>query len=239
MPVFVSEECWTKYRQHPDSLCAVVERAGKTDSAHVVFLNWLGKYLSKQRSRNAEVWQAFEMANWAAYSHPILYRLYPILYRLLGRSWYVVRRATQRMHASTQRTRDPTSKNASVYEGCHDRTSCRKIRGWVRDLNQPDRPVKLDIYADDILLATVTADEFRRDLAVTSKGNGCHAFWHFVPPWLKDGRTHSIRVKVAGTNIDLRNSPRFINCELQIIKDIRFVGARLNRMQVQQGARLG
>jgi hypothetical protein len=30
---------------------------------------------------------------------------------------------------------------------------------------------------------------------------------------LKDGQPHSIRVKIAGTNIELKNTPKTITCE--------------------------
>ncbi len=72
--VFVASECWDRYRLHPDSCSSVVTKAGQYHSVRLVFLNWLAKYLSEQKVKNTEVWQALRKALWP-YRHPRLYRL--------------------------------------------------------------------------------------------------------------------------------------------------------------------
>lgn len=62
MPVFVADECWAKYRLHPDSVCAIAEKAGESRSDQLVFFNWLGDYLSKERVESSEVWDALRTA---------------------------------------------------------------------------------------------------------------------------------------------------------------------------------
>lgn len=99
-----------------------------------------------------------------------------------------------------------------VYEGFHDITNCNGIMGWAWDKNQPDQPLQVEIYDGDTLLATVEASDFREDLLKAGIGNGKHAFTYPVPPRLKDGKPHSIRMKYAGTAIELTNTPREINC---------------------------
>jgi hypothetical protein len=100
----------------------------------------------------------------------------------------------------------------AIYEGFHDITNCNGIMGWAWDKNQPDQPIQVEIYDGNALLATVTADEFREDLLKAGIGNGKHGFTYPVPPRLKDGKPHSIRMKYASTAIELTNTPREINC---------------------------
>lgn len=70
--VFVSNECWDKYRLHPNSCMAKV--ADQYQRVRFYFLQWLGEYLSKQEVKDSKIWKAFENALWP-YRHPFLYRL--------------------------------------------------------------------------------------------------------------------------------------------------------------------
>jgi glycosyltransferase involved in cell wall biosynthesis len=54
LPVFVSDECWDLYRQHPDSLCARVTRAGAHPAATIFYLKWVESYLAAQGALDAE-----------------------------------------------------------------------------------------------------------------------------------------------------------------------------------------
>jgi glycosyltransferase involved in cell wall biosynthesis len=47
-PVFAASECWYRYRQHPDSACAVAERAGTRQASRQVYLDWLAAWLDDQ-----------------------------------------------------------------------------------------------------------------------------------------------------------------------------------------------
>jgi glycosyltransferase involved in cell wall biosynthesis len=80
--VFVSGQCWYKYRQHPDSACAVAKKTAQFHPARLMFLNWLEGYLSKQGTRNTEVWKVLKR-ELRPYRHPVLHRL-------LTRGWYRV-----------------------------------------------------------------------------------------------------------------------------------------------------
>jgi len=73
-PVFVAQECWLKYRQHPDSCCAVVERTGQSQAALLSFLDWLEGYLVSHKYKDNKVWTALQRKLWP-YRHPIRYRL--------------------------------------------------------------------------------------------------------------------------------------------------------------------
>jgi len=79
------------------------------------------------------------------------------------------------------------------HEGFHDVADCEWIAGWAWSPAEPDRPIEIEIRADELVLARITADLFREDLLRAGKGNGRHGFLHAVPFWLKDRRPHRIR----------------------------------------------
>jgi glycosyltransferase involved in cell wall biosynthesis len=59
-PVFISNLCWDKYRQHPNSVCAV----SKTDDskiARMVYIEWLESYLSKKDLKGSKIWRALKV----------------------------------------------------------------------------------------------------------------------------------------------------------------------------------
>lgn len=98
------------------------------------------------------------------------------------------------------------------YLGHHEMANCERIAGWVWDKNQPAGLVSVDIYDGTTRLASVPANQFRQDLLDAGQGSGKHGFDYTVPERLRDGRPHSIEVKVAGTEFKLDNSPKSITC---------------------------
>ncbi|NES18031.1 MAG: glycosyltransferase [Symploca sp. SIO3E6] len=77
--VFVESGSWDKYRQHPQNFCNVAQTQGQyhptqPNSARLNFLEWLENYLSEQRIKDAEIWQALKTAL-LPYRHPNLYHL--------------------------------------------------------------------------------------------------------------------------------------------------------------------
>jgi len=131
-----------------------------------------------------------------------LFHLYAILFRLLICTRFFIKLK-------------PDYGITTVYEGYHDGADCNLINGWVRDMNNPDSTVYVDIFDNRTLLATVKAGEFRKDLVDAGKGNGKHAFHYPVPCCLKDGKSHLIQVKVTGTDFNLGDTPKKINCTLK------------------------
>jgi glycosyltransferase involved in cell wall biosynthesis len=78
-PVYVTSECLSKYRQHPDSLGSFWAQRGeyhpgRPHAAQAFFLDWFEDYLSKQGVNDGEVWQALQQAL-RPYRHQIAYRL--------------------------------------------------------------------------------------------------------------------------------------------------------------------
>jgi hypothetical protein len=98
----------------------------------------------------------------------------------------------------------------SVPAGSLDLVSADTIGGWAWDEKRPANPVKVDIYDGDILLATVPAVRFRQDLVEVGIGNGRRGFMYATPHGLKDGKDHTIRVKVSGTDTELAGSPKML-----------------------------
>jgi len=67
-------ECWDRYRIHPNSCGSVVAKAGQYHTIRSFFLHWLATYLSKQGITDHMLWKALRHALWP-YRHPILHRL--------------------------------------------------------------------------------------------------------------------------------------------------------------------
>src|ERR1044072_516498 len=101
---------------------------------------------------------------------------------------------------------------APNFEGVHETATCSAVTGWAWDSMQPNTPINVDIFVDEVLQATVTADQFRQDLLNSGRGNGNHGFSFAVPGSLLDGQPHSIRVKFANSSLNLFKTPRMINC---------------------------
>lgn len=70
-PVFVSDEIWYRYRQHADSYNAYMTQNDVYHSTRLIFLNWLGKYLSSQFFEDRETWRTLRKELWP-YRHPLL-----------------------------------------------------------------------------------------------------------------------------------------------------------------------
>ncbi|HKP11023.1 MAG TPA: hypothetical protein VJZ91_02895 [Blastocatellia bacterium] len=102
---------------------------------------------------------------------------------------------------------------ATGYEGFQDDINCYNVIGWAWDGQRPNEPVKVEILDGTTLLATVTADLFRQDLADARKGNGMHSFNYSLPPQMRDGKPHTIRTRIAGTDMDLAHTLKEITCK--------------------------
>ena len=74
LSVFVSDECWDRYRIHPDQHCARVIRSGKKPETERFFLSWVSEYLSFQGTQDPEIEAIIKRRMWP-YRHPILGQL--------------------------------------------------------------------------------------------------------------------------------------------------------------------
>jgi hypothetical protein len=99
------------------------------------------------------------------------------------------------------------------YEGNLDAANCQGIVGWAWDKNQPNAPLRLDIYDLETKVDTVTASAVRDDLVTAHKGNGAHGFTIPTPARLKDGKPHYIWLAFTGTNFHLnKGGPITVTC---------------------------
>lgn len=60
--VFVSSECWYKYRMHQESCTFVAWSHGKTDTDRLAYLSWVERYLSQHGARDRRLWRALRQA---------------------------------------------------------------------------------------------------------------------------------------------------------------------------------
>jgi hypothetical protein len=101
---------------------------------------------------------------------------------------------------------------APVYIGSHDITDCQHIAGWVYNRSEPEAMLDVSITDGNSLVSTIHAYQFRQDVMAAGFGNGLYGFDYPTPLALKDGRVHSIRVRVANTTFDLLNTPKSLVC---------------------------
>lgn len=56
-PVFVADECWAKYRQHPTNSSAIGWNTPAIHAARLRFLTWFERYLSAHETQPRAVWR--------------------------------------------------------------------------------------------------------------------------------------------------------------------------------------
>ena len=57
-PVYVSDEHWDRYRQHPDSACATAARSDQAERARVAYHAWLADFLQSRGMNATPLWAA-------------------------------------------------------------------------------------------------------------------------------------------------------------------------------------
>ena len=97
-------------------------------------------------------------------------------------------------------------------DGEVEQADCRGIAGWVWDKHQPNQAISVDLADGKDYLLTFSADQFRQDLADAGYGNGRHSFRIPMPDRFKDGKSHILYLRVAGTKRELANTPKIIVC---------------------------
>ena len=84
-----------------------------------------------------------------------------------------------------------------------------QIAGWVWNPDRPNDAVTVEVEADGVVVGTVIAGIYRKDLVDAGKGNGRHGFILQTPDILKDGRRHTVTARVKG-GPELASSPTVI-----------------------------
>lgn len=62
--VYIADECWDWYRQHPDGSVAVARRGNQEQAARHFYLLWLRAYLEQHAIADPHVWQALNQELW-------------------------------------------------------------------------------------------------------------------------------------------------------------------------------
>ena len=81
------------------------------------------------------------------------------------------------------------------------------ICGWAQDSEQPDMPVRLLVTVNDVLVARVVANAYRRDLERAGIGSGRHAFELRIEDGLPPLSLLAVRVRREVDGAELPNSP--------------------------------
>jgi hypothetical protein len=100
----------------------------------------------------------------------------------------------------------PPAPPAVAARGFLDEVSPRLISGWAAREGGAE-PARVELWDGARLIATVTADEPRTDLAEQGIAGGRGGFALPTPRELLDGRPHWIWATVAGSDVALRRSP--------------------------------
>ena len=88
------------------------------------------------------------------------------------------------------------------YEGIVESANCDGVSGWAW-YPLDEAPLVVEIYDGEKVLGTTRANLYRPDLRKAGKGDGAHAYSYRVGARLADGRSHLIRVRIAGVRGDL------------------------------------
>ena len=83
--------------------------------------------------------------------------------------------------AQRARLRSNTERVLSALRGCVDLVSVNCVQGWAQNIDHPEAPVCLDIYARGLLIGQTLANEYRADLEHAGIGSGNHSFAFTAP----------------------------------------------------------
>jgi hypothetical protein len=98
------------------------------------------------------------------------------------------------------------------YIGWHDYADCQHITGWAYNKSEPEAMLDVAVFDGDTLAGIAHSYKFRPDVLAGGFGTGLYGFDYPTPLALKDGRVHSIQVRVANTPFDLSGTPKSLVC---------------------------
>ncbi|WP_025763225.1 T9SS type A sorting domain-containing protein [Dyadobacter tibetensis] len=85
------------------------------------------------------------------------------------------------------------------YGGSFEVADCDYFSGWVWDKNYPDRVLAVQLMEGNTVLSTVMSTTYRSDLAANGTGTGKYGFKAAIPVSLKDGKPHTLSIRINGT----------------------------------------
>ncbi len=93
-----------------------------------------------------------------------------------------------------------------------DFCDCQTVTGIVWDRAKPGDQPLVDIYVDYAWVARARADEYREDLRHRGMGDGRHAFRYTFGQEVRNGRAHTVEVRLTANDAFLRGTPTDISC---------------------------
>jgi glycosyltransferase involved in cell wall biosynthesis len=69
LPVYVSEDCWDRYRVHPDSMSALACRGSLEAESRFFYFNWLADYMNQVGVVDKKLWELYRRKT-RGYRHP-------------------------------------------------------------------------------------------------------------------------------------------------------------------------
>ncbi len=120
---------------------------------------------------------------------------------------YEVEAARQRIALRAGLT-DADARTAGALRGSVNLISSNRITGWAQNVDHPEAPVCLDIYAGGRLIERTLANCYREDLARARLGSGHHGFAFTPPPGL-DFPTDTVEVRrsLDGAALEFSTDP--------------------------------
>jgi hypothetical protein len=94
-----------------------------------------------------------------------------------------------------------------AFQGHLDGLESGVMQGWARDAARPETPVWVEVLDGGVAIAAGRADRLREDLRAAGLGKGLYGFVVPLPAALLDGRSHSLTVRVAGSDAVLPGAP--------------------------------
>jgi glycosyltransferase involved in cell wall biosynthesis len=71
VPVYVSKECWDRYRRHPESLWAEAQRGEGEERSRAFYFRWIAEYMKSRGVKDPAIWELYRQRSWR-YRHTML-----------------------------------------------------------------------------------------------------------------------------------------------------------------------
>ena len=94
--VFVSDECWDRYRQHPDSSYANTKKKGEEFKTRLFFLNWLAAYMDSKGNKSMDARRLLRKEIFI-YRYPVFYHLFRSRQSIIKRVKFLLVRTARRI----------------------------------------------------------------------------------------------------------------------------------------------
>ena len=70
-PVYVSDQCWGKYRQHAESVTSDGDDSDRAKAWRLKYLHWLSQHLQSSDLKGTSVWHALRLELWMLQNHRV------------------------------------------------------------------------------------------------------------------------------------------------------------------------